>query len=290
MIKSGFVTIAGRPNAGKSTLLNAIFREKRAIVTEKPQTTNVNVQGVYNSPEGQIVFVDTPGIHKPKSPYGAHLNKQAYQSIRGSDVTLLVVDASLPFGSGDLYLSERLKIDNELIIVLTKIDLARPPEVVELKEKYAVLYPNVNIIEVSSVRNFNIDELIETIFSLLPEGPIYYPTPESHAVNKEKYISEVVREKIMILTKQELPYSIAVITEKLEVTDKLVAYVAIICERESQKGILIGKNAKLIKRIRLQAQYDISHFFQMKIELELRVKVNKNWRSDPKIIEKLIRQ
>ncbi|HZJ89996.1 MAG TPA: GTPase Era [Bacilli bacterium] len=290
MTKSGFVTIAGRPNAGKSTLLNAIFQEKRAIVTPKPQTTNVNVQGVYNDERGQIVFVDTPGLHKPKSHYGAHLNKQAYQSIRGSDVTLLVIDASVPFGPGDQYLKERLKIDNEMIIVLTKIDLARPYEVDALKGKYAELYPDVSLIEVSSVRNFNIDALLDEIFRLLPEGPLFYPDPKSHEVDKEKYISEVVREKIMNLTEQEVPYSIAVVTDHLEVTNKIVAYVSIICERDSQKGILIGKKGKMIKRIRLQSQYDLSHFFKMPAEMEIKVKVNKNWRSDPKIIEKLIRQ
>ncbi len=290
MIKSGFVTIVGRPNAGKSTLLNAIFGEKRAIVTPKPQTTNVNIQGVYNDERGQIVFIDTPGLHKPRTVYGQHLNKQAYQSIRGSDVTLLVIDASVPFGKGDAYLHEKLKIDHELIVVLTKIDLAGPAEVAALKKTYSELYPKTPLIEISSVRNFNIDELITTIFSVLSDGPLYFPEPEDYAVNKSKYISEIVREKIMNLTAQELPYSIAVVTEHLSEEKQIEAYVSIICERESQKGIIIGKGGALIKRIRLQAQYDLSQFFKKPVALEIRVKVNEKWREDARIIAKLLEQ
>lgn len=289
MIKSGFVAIVGRPNAGKSTLLNTILGEKRAIVTPKPQTTNTNIEGVYNDARGQIVFVDTPGIHKPKTTYGEYLNKAAYNTIRGSEVSLLVVDASVPYGTGDEYLFNRLKFDHPFIIVLTKIDLASPSEVAALKEKWQSNYPGVLLIEVSSVKNFNIKELVTLIFDFLEEGPFYFPLPEDYAVPLAKFISEIVREKIIMLTREEIPYSIAVITEHIEEGEsKIEAYVSIYCEKESQKGILIGKGAKMIKRIRLQAQYELKQLLNKDVLLELTVKVEPLWRTNPKILKKLL--
>lgn len=289
MIKSGFVTIAGRPNAGKSTLLNTILNEKRAIVTPKPQTTNRNIQGVYNDLRGQIVFIDTPGIHKPKTIYGEHLNKQAYHGIRGSELTLLVIDASVPYGPGDEYLFQKLKIDHDLIVVLTKIDLAKPDEVIAIKDKWAQNYPEAPIIEVSSVRHFHIAELITLIFEKLDFGPTYFPEPEDYEIKLEQYINEIVREKIIMLTHEEIPYSVAVTVDHLTKGEKKVeAYLTVYCEKESQKGILIGKGAKMIKRIRLQAQYELSEFLKKEVLLELLVKVEPMWRSDPKILKKLL--
>lgn len=289
MIKSGFVSIAGRPNAGKSTLLNTILGEKRAIVTPKPQTTNKNIQGVYNDLRGQIVFIDTPGIHKPKTAYGEYLNKQAYNSIRGSEVTLLVVDASVDYGPGDEYLYSKLKLDHALIIVLTKIDLASPPHVKAVKDKWTENYPNTPLIEVSSVRNFNIAELVTLIFDHLEPGPLYFPRPEDYAIKLEQYINEIVREKIIMLTREEIPYSVAVVVDHLDESDtKIEAYLTVYCEKESQKGILIGKNAKMIKRIRLQAQYELTQFLKKDVLLELMVKVEPLWRSDSKILKKLL--
>jgi GTP-binding protein Era len=289
MIKSGFVTIAGRPNAGKSTLLNTILREKRAIVTPKPQTTNKNIQGVYNDLRGQIVFIDTPGIHKPRTTYGEHLNKQAYHGIRGSEITLLVIDASVNYGSGDEYLFQKLKIDHELIIVLTKIDLASPDHVATVKAKWTENYPNVPIIEVSSVREFNIDELVTLIFSKLDVGPLYFPEPEDYAIKLEQYIGEIVREKIIMLTEEEIPFSVAAVVDHVNKREQdIEAFVSVYCEKDGQKGILIGKGAKMIKRIRLQAQYELSSFLNKPVLLELTVKVEPNWRSNPKILQKLL--
>ncbi|MDY0214132.1 MAG: GTPase Era [Bacilli bacterium] len=289
MIKSGFVTIAGRPNAGKSTLLNTILKEKRAIVTPKPQTTNRNIQGVYNDLRGQIVFIDTPGIHKPKTIYGEHLNKQAYHGIRGSELTLLVVDGSVPYGSGDEYLFQKLKIDHDLIVVLTKIDLANPTDIEVLKTKWQENYPDAPLIEVSSVNNFNVEELITLIFDKLEEGPLYFPEPEDYEVKLEQYINEIVREKIIMLTHEEIPYSVAVTVDHLTKGEKKIeAYLTIYCEKESQKGILIGKGAKMIKRIRLQAQYELSAYLNKDVLLEIMVKVEPMWRSDPKILKKLL--
>lgn len=289
MIKSGFVTLAGRPNAGKSTLLNTILKEKRAIVTPKPQTTNRNIQGVYNDLRGQIVFIDTPGIHKPKTIYGEHLNKQAYHSIRGSELTLLIVDASVSYGAGDEYLFQKLKIDNDLIIVLTKIDLASPEHVQEVKAKWQENYKDVPLIEVSSVRNFNIEELITLIFDHLEEGPLYFPEPEDYEIKLEQYINEIVREKIIMLTHEEIPYSVAVTVDHLTKKEKEIeAFLTIYCEKDSQKGILIGKGAKMIKRIRLQAQYELTNYLNKEVLLDIVVKVEPMWRSDPKILKKLL--
>jgi len=289
MIKSGFVTIAGRPNAGKSTLLNTILKEKRAIVTPKPQTTNRNIQGVYNDLRGQIVFIDTPGIHKPKTIYGEHLNKQAYKSIRGSEVTLLVVDASVIYGAGDEYLYQKLKIDSPLIIVLTKIDLASAEHVAAVKAKWQENYKEAPIIEVSSVNNFNIAELVTLIFDHLDEGPLYFPEPEDYEIKLEQYINEIVREKIIMLTREEIPYSVAVTVDHINKNEKdIEALLTIYCEKESQKGILIGKGAKMIKRIRLQAQYELSNYLKKPVLLEILVKVEPMWRSDPKILKKLL--
>lgn len=289
MIKSGFVTLAGRPNAGKSTLLNTILKEKRAIVTPKPQTTNRNIQGVYNDLRGQIVFIDTPGIHKPKTPYSEHLNKQAYHGIRGSELTLLVVDASVSYGQGDEYLFQKLKIDHELIVVLTKIDLATPESVALVRAKWQENYPEATIMEVSSVRGFNIDNLITLIFEKLDFGPLYFPEPEDYAIKLEQYIAEIVREKIIMLTHEEIPYSVAVVVDHLTSGEKKIeAYLTVYAEKDSQKGILIGKGAKMIKRIRLQAQYELSTFLKKDVMLELMVKVEPMWRSDPKILKKLL--
>lgn len=289
MIKSGFVTLAGRPNAGKSTLLNTILQEKRAIVTPKPQTTNRNIQGVYNDLRGQIVFIDTPGIHKPKTIYGEHLNKQAYHGIRGSEVTLLVIDASVPYGGGDEYLFQKLKIDHALIVVLTKIDLASPAEVALVRAKWESNYPLAKLIEVSSVRRFNIEELVTLIFEHLDDGPLYFPEPSDYAIKLEQYINEIVREKIIMLTSEEIPYSVAAVVDYLTNDDSGVeAFLSVYCEKEGQKAILIGKAAKMIKRIRLQSEYELTNFLNKPVHLDLTVKVEPNWRSNPKILQKLL--
>lgn len=287
-MKSGFVSLVGRPNAGKSTIINAIMREKIAIVTPKPQTTTDAIRAVYNDPRGQIVFVDTPGIHKPHVHYGDLLNRTAYKTIRSSDLSVLIVDASVSFGAGDEYLVEHLKFDHPLIIVFNKIDLATPQMVEELKQKYRSLYLDAPIIEMTAVRNFNIDTLITQIFDLLDEGPQYYDPTTSNTNELSFVISEAIREKAINLTQQEVPHSIAVVVTKInETTRGYEAYCDLIVEKDSQKGILIGKGAKMIKRIRLQSQYDLQRILKKEVLLEILVKVEENWRSDPKLIAKL---
>jgi GTP-binding protein Era len=287
-MKSGFVSLVGRPNAGKSTLINAIMKQKIAIVTPKPQTTTDAIRGIYNDARGQIVFVDTPGIHKPHVIYGDILNKTAYKTIRSSDVSLLIVDASEPFGSGDEYLVEHLKFDHPLIIVLNKIDLATPVQVQKLKEKYRSIYLDAPIIETSAARNFNVDEVIKQIYELLEEGPMYYDKDTSSTSDLNFIISEAIREKAINLTHQEVPYSIAVVVTKVNETNKgYEAYCDLIVEKESQKGILIGKGAKMIKRIRLQSQYDLKQILKKDVLLEILVKVEEDWRNNPKTLAKL---
>jgi GTP-binding protein Era len=287
-MKSGFVSLVGRPNAGKSTIINAIMKQKIAIVSPKPQTTTDAIRAVYNEPRGQIVFVDTPGIHKPHVHYGDLLNRTAYKTIRSSDVSVLIVDASQDYGGGDEYLVEHLKFDHPVIIVLNKIDLASPQMVEALKEKYRSIYLDAPIIELSAVRNFNIDELVNQIFELLDEGPQYYD-PEVANTNELSFIiSESIREKAINLTHQEVPHSIAVVVKKINETKRgYEAYCDLIVEKDSQKGILIGQGAKMIKRIRLQSQFDLQKILKTEVALEILVKVEENWRDDPKLIAKL---
>lgn len=287
-MKSGFVSLVGRPNAGKSTIINAIMHQKIAIVSPKPQTTTDAIRAVYNDDRGQIIIVDTPGIHKPHVHYGDILNKTAYKTIRSSDVSILIVDASAAFGGGDDYLVEHLKFDHPLIIVLNKIDLASPIMVEELKQKYRSIYLDVPIIETSAVRNFNIDELITQIYSFLDEGPLYYDRETSATSDLSFIISEAIREKAINLTHQEVPHSIAVIVTKInETTYGYDAYCELIVEKDSQKGILIGSGAKMIKRIRLQSQYDLKQILKKDVSLEILVKVEENWRNNPKTLAKL---
>lgn len=287
-MKSGFVSLVGRPNAGKSTIINAIMKQKIAIVSPKPQTTTDAIRAVYNEPRGQIVFVDTPGIHKPHVHYGDLLNRTAYKTIRSSDVSVLIVDASQDFGGGDDYLVEHLKFDHPIIVVLNKIDLASPQMVGALKEKYRSIYLDAPIIELSAVRKFNIDELVNQIFELLEEGPQYYD-PEVANTNELSFvISESIREKAINLTHQEVPHSIAVVVKKINETKRgYEAFCDLIVEKDSQKGILIGQGAKMIKRIRLQSQFDLQKILKTEVALEILVKVEENWRDDPKLIAKL---
>lgn len=287
-MKSGFVSIVGRPNAGKSTILNTILGEKVAIVTPKPHTTTSAIIGVFNRDNLQIVFVDTPGIHKPHKAYGELMNKASYSSFLDADVVVLVVDASLPFGTGDNLIVERLPKDKPLIIVFNKIDLARFEQVKALKEKYQTLFKDAILIETSAIRNFNLDEIISEIEKLLPEGPQYYPLDMKTISDEEFIISEIIREKIIMLTKQEIPYSVAVVVLHIENKEnKKEVLVDIVTEKDSQKGIIIGKGGKLIKRIRLQSEYDLNKHFRMPVKLEILVRVEENWRDNPKLIKKL---
>lgn len=280
-MKSGFVAILGRPNVGKSTLLNAILNKKVSIVTDKSQTTRNNIKGIYNADGVQIIFLDTPGIHKPHQKLGEEMNIMAYSAAHDVDVSILVVDASLPFGKGDEYILSHLDINNvPLIIVLNKIDLARITEVNALKQEYLSRFPKATIIETVGTEKFNVDELINKVISLLPEGPMYYPTDVVTDKDEVFQIKEIIREKILKTLKDEVPHAVAVYMENIEwEEDPIHIRASIIVEKDSQKGIVIGENGKRIKYIGSKSREDIEKLLHTHVFLELFVKVQEDWRN-----------
>lgn len=282
-MKSGFVAILGRPNVGKSTIINKIVNQQVSIVTDKSQTTRNNIIGIYNDENTQIVFVDTPGIHKPMQELGQEMNNMAYSVAHDVDVAILVVDASKTFGGGDQYIINHLDIHNvPLIIAFNKIDLARLDKAQELKKTYLSFFPKATIIETVAKDGFNIDELIKTVTSLLPEGPAYYPTEMVTDKDEIFQIKEIIREKVLIQLREEVPHSIAIYLDNIEwESNPIKIFASIIVEKESQKGIVIGAGGRRIKEIGTYARHDIERLLKQHIYLEIQVKVNPDWRNDP---------
>lgn len=287
-MKSGFVAILGRPNVGKSTLLNAIMNKKVSIVTDKAQTTRNNIKGIYHGEDVQIIFVDTPGIHKPKQKLGKEMNEMAYSAAHDVDVSILVLDASKPFGVGDQYLIDHLDIHNTpLIIVFNKIDLARINEVQALKEKYASIFPDAAQFEIVATERFNLEELIKEIAELLPEGPEYYPVEITSDKDEIFQIKEIIREKVLKELRQEVPHSIAIYMENIDWEAKpILIQASIIVEKESQKGIVIGAGGKRIRSIGLKARRDIEKLLNKHVYLELFVKIEEDWRDKESSLKK----
>ena len=286
-MKSGFVAILGRPNVGKSTILNGVINKKVSIVTDKSQTTRNQIKGIYNSKDLQIIFIDTPGIHKPHAKLGEEMNVMAYSAAHDVDVNILVVDASRPFGEGDEFLLEHLDIKNApLIIVLNKIDEARITEVQALKDKYHELLPDAEIIETVAKEKFNLDLLIKTVEKYLEEGPEYYPV-ESYTDKDEVFqIKEIIREKVLKTLRDEVPHSIAIYVNNIDYESNPMHILAtIIVEKDSQKGIVIGKNGQRIKHIGQKAREDIEKLLKKHIFLELFVKVKDDWRNNDDLLE-----
>ena len=287
MMKVGFVSILGRPNVGKSTILNGLLNQKVSIVTDKSQTTRNNIRGIYNSEEAQVIFVDTPGVHKPRQVLGQRMNTMAYSTAHDVDVNMLIVDASQHFGTGDEYLLEHLDIKKTpLIIVFNKIDQARLPHVNELKEKYLSYLPEAHIVETVATEKFNLDDLLKKVLSLLPKGMPFYPTEVVTDKDEIFQIKEIIREKTLKILKEEVPHSIAVYMEKIEWEKNPMPIKAnIIVEKDSQKGIVIGANGKRIKLIGTRARQDIETLLKKHVYLELQVRVEKDWRSNEKALE-----
>ena len=283
-MKSGFVSLLGRPNVGKSTILNGVINKKVSIVTDKSQTTRNVIKGIYRSEDSQIIFIDTPGIHKPHAKLGEEMNVMAYSAAHDADVNILVVDASHPFSNGDTFLLEHLDINHTpLIIVLNKIDECKIKQVLELKAKYAELFPKAPLIEMVAKEKFNIDLLIKTITDLLPEGPEYYS--EEVVTDKDEIfqIKEIIREKALKTLREEVPHAIAVYVNDINYDEKPLHIIAsIIVEKDSQKGIVIGSGGKRIKQIGLKAREDIEKLLHQHVYLELSVKVESDWRNDDK--------
>ncbi|EPR30089.1 MULTISPECIES: GTPase Era [Geobacillus] len=281
--KSGFVAIIGRPNVGKSTFLNRVIGQKIAIMSDKPQTTRNKIQGVYTDDDAQIIFIDTPGVHKPKHKLGDFMMKVALNALREVDLILFMVNAEEGFGRGEAFIIERLKeVDTPVFLVINKIDRVHPDELLPLIDRYKDLYPFAEIVPISALEGNNVDRLLEQIKERLPEGPQYYP-PDQITDHPEQFIiAELIREKALHLTREEVPHSIAVVVERIERREgSPTVYISavIVVERDSQKGIIIGKQGRMLKEIGQRARADIEALLGSKVFLELWVKVQKDWRN-----------
>ena len=281
-MKSGFVTIIGRPNVGKSTLLNQILRQKIVITTDKAQTTRKRIKGIYTTDKGQIVFVDTPGVHKPLNKLGEFLLDEAKISIPDADLILFLVDGSEPAGKGDRWIAQNLlETEIPVIIVMNKVDKLKKPEKVEenLLSYKTLFQKNLPVVRVSAKTGRNIDTLINNIFKKLPEGELLYPEDVVTEETMRSVAEEVIREKILLNTSDEIPHSVAVKIEKYQEADEIDRiYANIFCETKSQKGILIGKGGSMLKKIGTEARLELEKIVEKKVFLGLEVKVEKDWR------------
>ena len=286
-MKSGFAAILGRPNVGKSTIINKIVNHRVSIVTEKSQTTRNNIIGIYNDEDTQIVFLDTPGIHKPTQKLGQEMNNMAYSAAHDVDVAILVVDASKPFGTGDQFIIEHLDIHHvPLIIVFNKIDLARLDKTEELKKTYRDIFKDATFIDTVAKDGFNIEELIKTVASFLKEGPAYYPAEMITDKDEIFQIKEIIREKVLKKLREEVPHAIAIYMDHIDWEKKPIQiFASIIVEKESQKGIVIGAQGKRIKEIGTLARVDIERLLNKHVFLELQVKVDADWRNEPNALK-----
>lgn len=279
--KSGFVAIVGRPNVGKSTFMNYVLGQKIAIMSDKAQTTRNKIQGVYTKDDAQIVFLDTPGIHKPKHELGEFMVKSAYSALKEVDAVLFMVNVSEKRGPGDDFIIEKLKgIKTPIFLVLNKIDLVTPEVLLERVESYKDALDFAGVFPISVLQGNNVKELMEGLINALPEGPQYYPADQITDHPEYFVVSELIREKILQLTQEEIPHSVAVTVDKMQKDefDKVHVYANIIVERKSQKGIIIGKGGRLLKEIGTRARRDIQQLLGNKVYLELWVKVEKDWR------------
>jgi GTP-binding protein Era len=280
--KSGFVAIIGKPNVGKSTLLNQILGAKISIITPKAQTTRNKIQGIYTTDACQIIFIDTPGIHSPRNELGTMMNKMAYSALEAIDVVLLLVDANKAPDEGDIELLESLKkVKAPVILVINKVDQVKEEEALKANiDAYREKFSFASGITLSATERFNVDNLLQMIIGKLPEGPMYYPEDQI-TDQMEKFIAaEIIREKILLRTEQEVPHSVAVVIDSFkEEKDLIHINATIVVERQSQKKIIIGEKGSMIKEIGTLARKDIASFLNSKIYLELFVKVEENWRN-----------
>ncbi len=288
-MKSGFVSIVGRPNSGKSTLLNCLVGEKVSIVTDKPQTTRHVVRGIVTTPEGQITFLDTPGIHKPIHRMNERMMKSVRDAMADVDLIMLIVDASASFGSGDEFTLELLKpVHRRKLLLLNKIDLVAKKNLLPIIDRYSKLGNFEEILPISARTGENLESLTPMIFKYLSEGPMFYPADQISDQQERGIAAEMIREKLIVLTEQEMPYSTAVVIDRFEEENKLNRiYASIFVERDSQKAIVIGKSGNKLKEIGTEARKELESFFGRKVFLELHVKVKKHWRDDEEILRSL---
>lgn len=286
-MKSGFVSLVGRPNVGKSTLINSLVGSKVAIVSNKSQTTRNNIQGIYNDAETQMVFIDTPGIHKPNNKLGEYLNKQAYYSLSDSDVILFLTDVTKAIGSGDKFVLDKIKEANRpVILVINKIDKISKEELITKISDYNSLYEFADIVPISALKKSNIKELIKVIRTYLKDEIKYYDDNQVTNKSTRFLISEMIREKVFNLTEQEVPHSVTCVVEDISKSkDKYVINASIIVDRESLKKIILGKQGSMIKKIGTLARSDIEELLGSKIYLDLFVKVIKKWRDQERYLK-----
>ncbi|WP_195572700.1 GTPase Era [Paenibacillus sp. 1001270B_150601_E10] len=288
--KSGFVAIVGRPNVGKSTLMNHVIGQKIAIMSDKPQTTRNKIHGVYTTDSSQVVFLDTPGIHKRKSKLGDYMNQTALNTLNEVEAILFLVDVSAGLGGGDRYVIEQLKkVNTPVILVMNKIDQIHTDQLPAMIQAYNELHEFAEIVPISALTGNNVDRLLHVISAYLPEGPQYYPTDQITDHPEQFVVAELIREKILQNTREEIPHSIAVAIEDMRVQDNGVVYIAavIYVERDSQKGIIIGKKGALLKEVGKLARADIEALLGSKTFMELWVKVKKDWRNQDRVLRDL---
>lgn len=282
MYKSGFISVIGRPNVGKSTLLNAVIGQKISIISDKPQTTRNKIQMVYTGLDFQIVFLDTPGIQMPKNKLGEYMLKISKSTLQEVDVVVFVVDESMQTGSMDSYIIEDLKdITTPIVLLINKIDKLTQEEVFQLIDKYDKMNLFKEIVPISALNNTNVDKFIQVLHGMLPEGPQYFPEDMITDQPEKFVISELIREKALINLEEEIPHGIFVTIDSFkEREDKnlIDVFATIICEKKSHKGIVIGKNGRMLKQIGQSARLDIENLLDAKVNLQLWVKVEPNWR------------
>ena len=290
MFKSGYVTIVGRPNVGKSTLLNLLMGEKLSIVSNKPQTTRNNIQTILTGEDHQIIFVDTPGIHKPKHKLGEYMVNSAKESIKEVDLVLFLTTPEGELGRGDKFIIEQLKNQKApVIFVLNKIDEGTQDKIAETLVQYSKEYDFAEIIPISAMKGKNTDKLLELMIKYLPEGPKYYPEDMITDVQERFVVSEIVREKVLRNLSDEVPHGIAIdiIQMKQDKNGKWNIEVDLICEKESHKGIIIGKGGQKLKKIGEASRYEIEKFLRAKVNIKIWVKVRKEWRDNNMLLKEL---
>ena len=290
MTKSGFVSIIGRPNVGKSTMLNQVLGQKIVIATDKAQTTRKRIKGILTNDRGQIVFVDTPGIHKPINKFGEFLLDEAKISVPDSDLVLFLVDASEPAGKGDKWIVENVisKTKIPVVLVMNKLDkISNQEKITQNYQSYVELFESeIPVIKISAKTGKNKAKLIDLIMDYLPEGELLYPEDIVTEENMRSIVEEIVREKILLNTKEEIPHSVAIKVDRYEEAPEIDRiYANIFCETKSQKGILIGKGGSLLKKIGTEARLDLENIVEKKVFLALQVKVEKDWRKNDKVLK-----
>ena len=288
-MNSGYVSIIGRPNVGKSTLINTFIGEKIAAVSPKPQTTRNRILGIHTDGKGQIIFIDTPGIHKPYNKMHSRMVDIAISSTQGIDLIILVVDASQEFGKGDEFVLDQLsRANTPLMLVINKIDLIKKPQLLPLIEKYNHLKNFRAIVPVSALKNEGLDLLREELFNNLPEADYFYPEDLISDQPERTFVAEIIREKVFLNTSKEIPFCTAVLIDAFEEEGHMINISAsIVLERQTQKGIVIGRAGAMLKKIGTEARLELEKILDSRIYLDLHVKVKNNWREDERMLKEL---